>query len=118
MTQSRQNKKDEVAAYIASVPVAARPKFDELRILVQQAAPQAREVFSYGILGYKIDNHRARVFVSGWKDHVAMYPVPDDEHLRAELAPFIKGKGTLWFALDKPLPRELLTKVVVALISS
>ena len=106
-----------VDQYIASIPSAARPKFDELRQLVAATIPHAKEVLSYGIVGYKIDDKRARVFVSGWKDHVAMYPIPASKELQTALAPYTKGKGTLWFTLDKPLPKSLIKKVVQALVS-
>lgn len=110
-----------VDQYIASVPPAARAKFDELRALVgetvRETIPHAKEVVSYGIVGYKIDDKRARVFVSGWKDHVAMYPVPHGPELQTKLAPYIKGKGTLWFRLDEPLPASLILKVVEALLA-
>lgn len=105
-----------VDEYIANVPAAARPKFDELRQLVKDALPHAKEVLSYGIVGYKIDDKRARVFISGWKDHLAIYPVPRDQKLQTMLAPHIKGKGTLWFKLDEPLPKQLIKKVVEALV--
>lgn len=101
-----------VDEYIASVPAAARPKFDELRLLVKNALPHAQEVLSYGIVGYKIDDKRARVYISGWKDHVAVYPIPKNNELQEKLAPYIKGKGTLWFDLDEPLPRPLIKKAV------
>lgn len=103
--------------YVASVPLAARPVFDELRQLVRVTVPDAKEVYSYGIIGYKIDDKRARVFISGWKDHVAMYPVPRDLELQEKLAPYIRGKGTLWFALNQPLPKPLIANVVGALVS-
>lgn len=103
------------AQYISQVPAASRARFDELREIVRGELPQAIEVLSYGVLGYKIDDRRARVFVSGWKDHVAMYPVPKDEELQRALEPYRKGKGTLWFALDQPLPAELIRQTVRAL---
>jgi uncharacterized protein YdhG (YjbR/CyaY superfamily) len=101
-----------VEEYIATIPDAARTSFDELRNLVRKELPEAREVLSYGIVGYKVDDGRARVFISGWKDHVAMYPVPKSEPLRTELEPHIKGKGTLWFDLDQPLPRKAIIESV------
>lgn len=104
-----------VEEYIGKIPAAARPGFDQLRTLVQKELPLAKEVLSYGIIGYKIDQKRARVFISGWKDHLGVYPVPKDPALQKQLQPFIKGKGTLWFPLDQPLPTELLQKVVRAL---
>ncbi len=107
-----------VEDYVAQVPEATRPQFDELRNLVKELLPGARELVSYGILGYKIDDKRARVFISGWNDHLAIYPVPHDEALAAELKPYVKGKGTLWFGLDKPLPQALIKRVILALTSA
>lgn len=109
------NKPATVEDYISIIPTAARPMFDELRSLVKTMLPQAKEVLSYGIVGYKIDDKRARVFISGWKDHIAIYPVPRDEVLQSELKSYIKGKGTLWFPLDQPLPKSLVKKVITAL---
>ncbi|HPG37176.1 MAG TPA: DUF1801 domain-containing protein [Candidatus Saccharibacteria bacterium] len=111
----RTQKYTTVQEYIDQIPAAARPSFDQLRALVQKELSQAEEVLSYGIISYKIDQKRARVFISGWKDHLGVYPIPKEEKLREQLNPFIKGKGTLWFPLDQPLPTELLRKVVRAL---
>lgn len=106
----------DVAAYIEAVPQAAKAQFSALRDIVKAEIPQAHEVVSYGIIGYKPNLKKgATVFVSGWKDHVAMYPIPKDEALRDELAPYIHGKGTLWFKLSEPLPEELIRRTVRAL---
>lgn len=104
-----------VAAYIAAVPEAARPRFEELRALVRQTIPDAQEVLSYGVVGYKIDAKRARVFISGFAHHLGLYPVPSAPELTDAIAPYRHGKGTLRFALDEPLPRELIVQVVRAL---
>lgn len=106
----------DVDDYIASIPAAARPKFDELRAFVKQVIPHANEVFSYGIVGYKIDGKRARVFISGWKDHLAIYPVPRNEMLQERLKPYVRGKGTLWFKLDQDLPKDLIKDIVDDLV--
>ncbi len=111
------NKPKTVDEYIANIPNASRPKFDELRQLVRDLLPSYSEVLSYGIIGYKIDDKRPRVFISGWKDHVAIYPVPKDDGLKEDLKPYIKGKGTIWFELDKDLPVELIKRTVQALAS-
>lgn len=105
-----------VEEYISSIPTAARKHFDELRSIVSSEIPNAKELLNYGIVGYKIDDKRARVFVSGWKDHVAMYPIPKDDSLKEEISPYVKGKGTLWFPLDKPLPKNLIKKITRALV--
>ena len=112
------DKPSGVDGYIANVPDAALPNFTALRRLVKAQAPHAREVLSYGIIGYKIDEKRARVFISGWKDHVAIYPIPKDVKLRSELQLYIKGKGTLWFSIDTPLPEDLIKRTVIALLEA
>ncbi|WP_022909520.1 iron chaperone [Aestuariimicrobium kwangyangense] len=105
-----------VDEYVASVPPGARPRFDELRSLVRDLLPDAEECLTYGIVGYRtIPGKRARVFVSGWKDHVALYPVPHSDALAGEVAPYVRGKGTLWFGLDDTLPTDLLRRVVAEL---
>ena len=63
--------------------------------------------------------HSYVVYFSGWKRHVSVYPIPDtsgDAALERELKPFIAGKGTLKFALDKPLPIELIQRVAARLL--
>lgn len=106
-----------VEEYVASVPSAARPVFDRLRSLIQATIPEATEDVTYKMIGYRtVPGKRARVFISGWKDHVGMYPVPKDEVLENKLVPFRKGKGTLWFQLDEELPEDLIREVVLALV--
>jgi len=105
-----------VEQYVQRVPAAARPQFDQLRQFVRGLLPDAQEVLSYGILGYKTDAKRAKVFISGFKDHVAIYPVPADPALQDELKPYIHSKGSIWFALDEPLPLELIRRVVEGLL--
>lgn len=102
---------------MAQVPGAAQAHVAELRRLVRAVAPKAEESLSYGVVGYRpVPKKRAHAFISGWKDHVAVYPVPKDEELEAELQPYRRGKGTLWFPLDTPLPADLITRTFQALM--
>ena len=85
---------NDVDKYIANIPEQARSNFDVLRKLVVEQLPDVHEVLSYGVIGYKPDpKKRAVVFISGWRDHVAIYPAPGNPELVAELQPYIKGKG-------------------------
>lgn len=108
-------KPETVEEYISRIPTAAGAQFEALRSVIKGTLPDAEEVLSYGIVGYKVDAKRPRVFISGWKDHVAMYPIPKNEALQAELTPYTRGKGTLWFSLGEPLPSQLIEKTVIAL---
>ncbi|MCI9889959.1 DUF1801 domain-containing protein [Micrococcales bacterium 31B] len=111
-------KPTSVEEYVAQIPDAARPHFDRLRALVAARVPGGVEKFSYGIVGFVPEGRkRPYVFVSGWKDHVAIYPVPKAPELQAELKGLQRGKGTLWFALDEPLPEALIERVADALVA-
>ncbi|OYO13641.1 hypothetical protein CGZ94_11830 [Enemella evansiae] len=111
-----ENKPQTVDEYVESVPAASREHFDELRRLARESLPAATEVLGYGILGYQVPGRKGRAYISGWRDHVAIYPIPGDDELAAELAPFQRGKGTLWFTLTEPLPAELIRRTLRALL--
>ena len=101
---------NDVDKYIANIPEQARSHFDELRKLVVKQLPDAHEVLSYGVIGYKPDpNKRAMVFISGSRDLVVICPITRNPELVAELQSYIKGKGTLWFKLDESLPIDTVT---------
>ena len=52
---------------------------------------------------------KALMYFSGWKQHVAVYPVPPvDDELAQAIAPYVSGKGTLKFPLNQPIPYELI----------
>ena len=104
--------------YLAQCPPQALAALNQLRGLIKDRVPEAAEVISYGILGYKLPGHgRAFVYTSGYAKHVSIYPIPHPipDKLNKELEPHIAGKGTLRFSLDKPLPIDLITEVVTQL---
>lgn len=107
-----------VEEYLATVPAEALSHLEELRGLARAAAPESEEYLSYGIIGYRpAGARRAYAFASGFRDHVGIYPVPKDKALVEELEPYRRGKGTLWFPLDEPLPRDLIVRTYAALFA-
>lgn len=100
--------------YIASAPELQRSMLQQIRARVHELAPAATETISYQIPAFKLDG-RILMFMAAWKDHISVYPIPVvDETLRAELTPYVKGRGTLWFSLKKPLPTTLIDQVIAA----
>lgn len=99
--------------YINSFPEGeVKDKLVEMRAIIAKAAPEAEEAISYAIPTFKLNGKYVGYF-AGFKDHVSFYPIPrDDKKLITEMKPYTAGKGTLHFALDKPLPKELITKIV------
>ena len=104
-----------VDEYIGSFPEPVAERLGLIREIGKEAVPEAGERISYGIPAVTMDG-RDVVFYSGWKRHVAVYPVPaGDEALERDLDPHRAGKGTLQFRHDRPLPVDLLRRVVAAL---
>lgn len=98
--------------YIKSVPEQAKAKLEEIRQLMHEAAPEAEESISYQIPTFKLNGKFVGYF-AGYAKHVSLYPIPrDDEELIKEVSPYVAGKGTMHFPIDKPLPKELIIKVV------
>ncbi|HEY3451415.1 MAG TPA: DUF1801 domain-containing protein [Myxococcales bacterium] len=100
-----------VDAYIASHPVAVQRLLKKLRSAIHRAAPGVQESISYGIPTFALD--RKRVHFAAYEGHVGFYPGAEPlEVFAQELAPFALGKGTVRFPLDRPLPLELVARMV------
>lgn len=98
--------------YIAEFPVAARGALEELRALIQGAASDATEKMSYAIPTYDLNGEHL-VHFAGYEEHVGFYPTPSAiEAFRDELQPYKTAKGSVRFPLNKPLPAELITRMV------
>src|SRR5436190_12425159 len=109
---------ETVDDYIASAPQDRRAALTTLRQTIRAAAPNATEIVSYGMAGFKQDGERVAYFAY-WKTHTALYGTSRefiDAHA-AELKPYVQTKGTLQFPADKPLPYGLVTKIVRARIA-
>jgi uncharacterized protein YdhG (YjbR/CyaY superfamily) len=104
-----------VEEYIAGFPPDVQRTLEEVRGAIRAAVPGAEERISYGIPTFTIDG-RYVVYFSGWKAHVAVYPIPDaDPELAREIAPYRAGKGTLKFPLSEPMPLQLIGRVAARL---
>jgi uncharacterized protein YdhG (YjbR/CyaY superfamily) len=105
-----------IDAYFAGLPPAARAEAETVRTHIRAAAPDATEGMSYGIPTFSLGG-RYLVYLAAWKHHLSIYPVPrGDEALRAELAPYRAGRGTLRFPLGTTIPEGLVERVVRALV--
>ena len=105
-----------VDEYIASFPPEVQRTLEEVRAAIRAVVPGTEERISYGIPTFTL-NGRYVVYFSGWKRHVSVYPTPNaDPELAAAIKPYVAGKGTLKFALDKPIPIELIQRVAARLL--
>lgn len=98
--------------YVATFPEGTQKILEGIRATVKAIAPQAREKISYQIAAFEL-NGRNLVYFAGWKNHISIYPIPSGtDAFNREISPYMDGKGTLKFPLDKPLPLKLIGRIV------
>ena len=99
--------------YIAAAPVEARERLNQMREIVRRRAPEATESISYQMPGYKLHG-QPLVYFAAFKNHLGLYAangttVAANPEL---LEGYETSKGTIRLPLDKPLPVELIEKLV------
>jgi len=98
--------------YISRFSPDVQHTLEELRMAIRKAAPEAEEKISYQMPTFALKGNL--VHFAAFKNHIGFYPVPSGiEAFRKELAPFIKGKGTVQFPLNEPVPYDLVKKIVI-----
>jgi uncharacterized protein YdhG (YjbR/CyaY superfamily) len=98
--------------YIAGFPPEVQAVLEKVRGTIRTAAPEAEETISYGIPTYKL-NGRYVIYFAGYKKHISVYPAPIGvEEFKEELAAYASGQGTAKFPLNKPIPFDLITRMV------
>ena len=109
-------KPETTQEYIAAFPKDVQKVLQQVRATIRKVIPGAEETISYAIPTFKM-NGRYVVYFSGYKNHISLYPAPKgSDALNKLIAPYRKGKGTLQFPLDKPMPLSLITKIVKVLV--
>jgi len=103
---------NSIDEYIAEFPPETQNVLEEVRALIKTAAPDATETISYAIPTFDL-NGRHLVHFAGYAKHIGFYPVPSGmEAFEEELRPYKKGKGSVRFPLDRPLPADLIRRIV------
>lgn len=103
---------NDVDTYINQFDGEVRARLLVLRELVHKSVPQAVESFSYGLVGYKL-NDKPLVYFGGFAHHVGFYATPNGhEAFAEEFSKYKQGKGSVQFPLDQPLPIELIKRVI------
>jgi len=107
-----------VEAYLARVPEPARTTLKKIRATIRAAAPKAAtEAISYKIPSFQYKG--ALVWYAAFKNHCSFFPM--DHSLAEEFGEDLKRckilKGTIQFAVDRPLPKALVTRIVKARVA-
>lgn len=98
--------------YISTFPEDIQIILQKIRQVVRAAAPEAKEAISYQMPAFKLNGNL--VYFAAFKSHIGFYPTPSgSEAFQKELSPYKAGKGSIRFPLDKPIPYNLIKKIVV-----
>jgi len=110
-------KPTSVDQYLSWVPADHRSLLDQMRATIRAAAPGAEETISYGMPAFKL-NDRFFCSYSDFKNHVSLFPATEyvRNQLGDEVTPYFAGKGTFRFRADKPLPADLVARIVALLL--
>jgi uncharacterized protein YdhG (YjbR/CyaY superfamily) len=100
-----------VDEYIRSFPPDVQKILEQLRKTIREVAPEADEAISYGMPTFKLNGNL--VHFAAFKSHIGFYPTPSGiEAFEKELAPYKHAKGSVQFPINKPVPLDLVRKIV------
>ena len=104
-------KAENVDAYIAAFPPNVAGPLEQLRTIIRNTAPGAEETISYAIPSYKLNG--MLVHFAGYVRHIGFYPgAAGIANFIDELAKFKTSKGAVQFPLDRPIPYDLIRRMV------
>lgn len=104
--------------YLARLPEPARATLEKVRATIRSAVPRdSVEVISYRIPAFK--HKRVLVWYAAFSEHWSLFPTAAViEQFKNELESYITRKGTIQFPLDKPIPTDLIKKIVKARVAA
>jgi uncharacterized protein YdhG (YjbR/CyaY superfamily) len=106
-------KAKSIDEYLEGLPEKEMKTLLKLREVIKSVAPNAEEVISYGMPGFKY--YGALVYFAAFKNHCSFFPGNSQTiKLFDELKEYRTSKGTIQFTPDKPLPTALVKKIVKA----
>jgi uncharacterized protein YdhG (YjbR/CyaY superfamily) len=109
--EEKNNPPFTVDEYISQFPEEVQDVLSEIRRVIKESAPQAVEKISYQMPGYFLNG--GLVWFGAWKTHIGFYPNPSGtEQFKDELSDYKVTKGSVHFPLNKPMPYELISRMV------
>lgn len=100
-----------VDEYIEASPADVRDALRQIRETIRRAAPGAEEVVSYQMPAFRLNG--ILVYYAAHKKHLGFYPTSSGiEAFRNALSGYRFSRGAVQFPLDKPMPLDLVERIV------
>jgi len=111
--QTRAMPAQDIDGYLAGLDEPKRSTLQELRRCILVAVPHAEECISYGMPAFRVQGEIVAGFAA-FKNHLSYLPHSGSvlTVLGADVASYQSTKGSLHFAVNEPLPPELVTRLV------
>jgi uncharacterized protein YdhG (YjbR/CyaY superfamily) len=107
-----------VDEYLDDLTPGNREELEYIRRLVNQTVPDAEEVITYGMPGFKYKG-KYLIAYGAFKDHCSLFPGAEPaETLQDQLGDYKQSKGTIQFTADHRLPDELIKQMLASRIKS
>jgi uncharacterized protein YdhG (YjbR/CyaY superfamily) len=107
----------EVLAYINAQPEPQKSTLEAVRKNILKIEPKLEQVIAWKAPFFKF-NGKYVAGMCAFKKHITFFPHGTDVMTvhKEELEGYVTSKSSFQFAVDKPLPKSLLTKLVKARI--
>ena len=102
---------ETIDEYIKTFPKDVQTILEKMRQTIRRAAPEAEETISYQIPTFKL-NGISLVHFAAFRKHIGLYP-PVPAAFKKEVSAYEGPKGNLRFPTDKPIPYDLVTRIVL-----
>jgi uncharacterized protein YdhG (YjbR/CyaY superfamily) len=97
--------------YIKTFPVDVQSILEKMRQTIRQAAPGAVEAIAYEMPTFRLNGNL--VHFAAFENHIGFYPTPSGiDAFKKEISRYKWAKGSVQFPLDKPIPYDLVEKIV------
>ena len=105
----------DVDDYLASAPEPQRTTLLRLRGMISALLPGAEQCISYGVPTFKVDGLGVAGF-GHYAKHCAYFPMSGSitSALAEELTGYKTSKGSVHFAVDEPLPADVVRRLIEA----
>lgn len=98
--------------YIEQFPPEVQERLKTMRKIIKESAPDAEEKMSWQMPTFVL--HKNLVHFAAHKNHIGFYPGPSGiEEFKQALSEYKGSKGAVQFPFSKPLPIELIKKIVL-----
>lgn len=97
--------------YVGTFDESTKALLESVRRTIHEAVPEATEAISYAIPTFQL-NGKNLIHFAAFKTHIGLYATPDGhEEFEPELSKYRRGKGSVQFPLNDPMPFDLISRI-------